>query len=149
MASRSTAHRLIRWVLWLVTFGIAALAWAGDLSFSAKVDKTSVELGQPINLTIILSGDLTGVELPPLEFPEGFSIAARSQSTNFSIRSGAMERSMSLIYVLVPQRLGTFQLGPFRLQHGQQELKTEPIDITVKKAPVPSPSQPQGERFIL
>ena len=132
-----------------VAVGCCALVWAQDLAFSAKVDKTTVNLGEPINLVIALSGDVSGVQLPPLQLPEGFVVLARSQSTNFSIRAGAMERSTSLNVVLVPQKAGTFKLGPFSLTRQKKTLQTEPIEIIVKK-PVLRPNLPSnGERFIL
>ena len=142
-------RKIIRWAVWVIAFGVAALAFAQDLTFSAKVDKTTVDLGDPISLTVTLSGDIAGIELPPLAFPEGFSIVARSQSTNFSMRAGAVERSVSLLYVLVPQRVGTFKLGPFSIEHRHKELKTEPIEITVKKPALSPTLKPQGERFTL
>jgi hypothetical protein len=121
---------------------------AQDLTFSAAVDKTSVAAGDPIHLTLTLSGDIAGSKLPPLQFPKEFAVIARSQSTNFSLRSGAMEQSLSITCVLVPQRSGTFQLGPFTLQHRKQQFQTESIEITVEKSSTPPP-QPQGKRFIL
>ena len=133
----------------LLAFGVAALAWAQDLTFSATVDKTTVALGDSLKLTVTLSGDVSDVKLPPLQFPEGFSIAARSQSTNFSLHAGAMERSLSLVYVLISQRIGTFQLGPFKLEHHRKEFQTEPIEIIVKPSAGPPQPEPHGERFIL
>lgn len=126
-------------------------AWADELTISVEADKTTVELGDPVTLTITLRGDLSDVDLSQLQFPEGVSIAGRSQSTSFSIRAGTMERSMSLVYVLIPQHPGAFQLGPFTIEHRHKELKTEPIDMTVKKRTLP-PSQrlrPPSERFTL
>ena len=136
-------------VLFLAAFGWAVSAWGQDVAFSAKVDKTTVDFGDPVTLTLTLSGDISGVEFPPVELPDGLSIAARSQSTEFSIRSGATERSVSLTYVLIPQRAGTFRLGPFRIEHHSKEFQTEPIDLTVKKSPLPPHFEPRGERFTL
>lgn len=145
----SDTGELTRWLTFFIVLGLTALAWAQDLTFSAKVDKTTVDVGDPIQLTLTLSGDIAGVELPAFEFPEGFSVAARSQSTNFSIRAGAMERSTSLLYVLIPQRAGTFQLGPFSLIHNKKTLQTEPIAVSVEKGALPKLLQPHGERFTL
>ena len=147
-------------LVFLLTLGVTLLvcpaihgsmggAWAQDLTFSAKVDKTSVGLGDPVNLTVTLSGDIGGIHVPALEFPEGFAVAARSQSTNFSIRAGVTERSMSLLYVLIPQRAGKFQLGPFKIAQRNKTLQTEPIDITVGEPAAPPATKPQGGRFIL
>ena len=134
----------------LVALGFTALAFAQDLTFSAKVDKTTVDLGNPVTLTLTLSGDITGVALPEIKLPEGWTMAAQSRSTNFSIRAGAAERSVSLAYVLIPQQAGTFKLGPFKLSRRKEEFQTEPIEITVKKSALPpSRLRPQGERFTL
>ena len=136
--------------LTVAALGSLACAEEQDLVFSAKVDKTTVDLGTPVTLAITLSGDLSGVQLPAFEFPEGLMVAARSQSTSFSVRAGAAERATSLQYLLIPQRAGTFQLGPFTIEHHHKELKTEPIEITVKKSALPpSQLQSKGERFTL
>ena len=129
--------------------GIGVSAWAQDLTLSAKVDKTTINVGEPINLAITLGGDLSGVQVPAFDFPEGFGVLARSQSTSFSIRAGAMERSTSLSFVLVPQQAGTFQLGPFKIEHHKKSFQTEAITITVKKPVLPPNLQPHGERFTL
>ena len=130
---------------------MAASAFAEDLTFSAQVDKTTVNVNEPITLTLTLAGNLDGVDLSALKLPEGFIVAAQSQSTNFSIRSGATERSTNLVYVLVPQQAGTFQMGPFTIRQQKKEFQTQAIEITVKTSPLPPPSRlrPQGERYTL
>ncbi|MBI4342439.1 MAG: BatD family protein [Candidatus Omnitrophica bacterium] len=144
------AHRLLRWFAWIAAFSVAALAFAQELTLSAKVDKTTVDAGEPVTLTLILTGALEGANLSELKLPEGFVVAAQSQSTNFSIRAGATERSMHLTYVLVPQQAGTFELGPFTVTQQKKAFQTQAIEITVKKPALPpTRSRPQGERFLL
>ena len=127
----------------------AAVAIAQDTSFSAAIDKTTVNAGEPVALTLTLSGDIGGIEVPVFEFPEGFTVASRSQSSSFSIRLGAVDRSLALVYLLIPQQAGTFQLGPFQITHKGQTFSTEPLAVTVEKpAPQHRPSSP-GERFTL
>ena len=147
------AAKLVRWlVIGLAFLGLLAPALAArDLTFSAKVDKTTVDAGEPVTLTLILAGDLEGAKLSELQLPEGFVVAAQSQSTNFSIRAGATERSTNLVYVLVPQQPGTFQLGPFTITQQKKEFQTQAIELTVKKPVLPPPAKhrPQGERYLL
>jgi uncharacterized protein (DUF58 family) len=139
----------IKVAVWIATCGLTGLAWAQDLTLSVAVDKTAVKLHEPVTLTLTVTGDVSGADFSQLEFPEGFVVSARSQATNFSIRAGAVERSLTLSYVLIPQRAGTFQLGPFTIEHRKQTFQTEPIEITVEEAALPSPLKPQGERFTL
>jgi hypothetical protein len=127
-----------------------AAAAADDFTFSAKVGKTEVELGTPITLVLSLTGDVAGIQLPKIELPEGFTVGATSQATNFALQHGVMQRSVGLTYVILPQRDGAFQLGPFTVRRGKDEYRTEPIHITVTKPPVPRDDGPApGERFLL
>ena len=119
------------------------------LSISVSVDKTTVTAGMPVTLTLTVSGDLSGAQLPVPSFPDGFQVAATSQATNVSVRLGALERSMSLAYVLVPTREGTFQLGPFSIKQKNKTTSTEPISVTVEKSPLPPTLKPGGERFTI
>ncbi len=138
---------------WFVLVSGAVLCavpvFAQDLNVSAEVDKTTVNAGEPVTLTLTLSGDLTDLKLPPPTFPQEFSVGGQSQSTNFSMRAGAVERSMRLTFVLIPQREGKFTLGPFTVEHHKKEFQTAAIEITVKKGALPPKPQPQGERFTL
>ena len=121
----------------------------GEFAFSAKVDKSTVEAGTPMTLVITLTGDITGVQLPKIQLPDGFAVGGTSQASNFSLQNGAMQRSVGLTYVLVPQTEGVFQLGPFTVRRGREEFKTESIEITVTKPPMQKRAIPEGERFIL
>ena len=130
--------------------GAPAMAGPQDLAVSAQVDRTAADVGEPVTLTVTLSGDLNGAKVEPLELPPyAFAVAAQSQSTNVSFGAGGLDRSTSLVYVLLPQREGTFKLGPFTVEHRKKEFQTAPIEITVKKSALPPKLQPQGERFTL
>lgn len=133
----------------LLLVGFAVSASAQDLTFSAKADKTTLNVGDPLTLTMTLSGDISGIEVPVFEFPEGFTVASRSQSSSFSIRLGTVDRSLTLAYVLIPEQAGTFQLGPFQITHKDQKFSTEPITVTVEKPAVPPRLGPEGGRFTL
>ena len=128
---------------------LPAAAWAQDLTVAAQVDKTTVEAGTPVRLSLSLTGDLTGVKLPDFKLPDGWVVVAQSQATNFTLRSGAAERSTSLQYVLVPQQAGAFQLGPFTVEQHGKTYSTEPITITVEKAKRPPVPPSKGERFTI
>lgn len=136
-------------VVCAAVLGLSPLAAAQDFTFSAKADKTSVKVGESVEVLITLGGDLTGITSPAFEFPKEFVVAARSQETSFSMRGRAVERSVSLHYVLVPQQAGSYQLGPFTIEQNGKPITTEPIAITVEKSALPPHFQPQGERFTL
>jgi len=139
-----------RWALVTALIALDTCVAADQaLVFSAKVDATTVTIGNPMTLTLTLSGDLTGVRLPAPRFPEGFAVVSRSQSTQFSIQEGVTERSVSVRYLLVPQQAGTFQLGPFTAVKQRQELKTEPMEIRVKTSVLPPGRSPDKIRVTI
>ncbi len=128
----------------------ASAVQADDLTFSAQVNQTTVHVGAPFTLTLTMSGDLAGVQVPAFQFPDGLAVVARSQATSFALRAGTAQRSTNLQYLLVAQRAGTYRLGPFAVTRQGQEIKTDPIDVTVDTSATPStPPRPSGERFTL
>ena len=130
--------------------GSIPAARAEDLAFSAQVDQTTVAVGAPLTLTLTMSGDLAGVNIPAFEFPDGLAVAARSQATNVIVKAGAAQRSTSLQYLLVAGRPGTYRLGPFAIVRQGQEIKTDPIDLTVEPpAAAPPPQRPAKGRVTL
>lgn len=133
----------------LLALLVAGTAAAQDVSLTAKVDKTTVKVGDPVVLTITLSGDTPDAELPAPEFPEGFAVMQRSQAANFSLQGGQIERSTSLTFVLVPQQAGTFQLGPFHAKHRGRDVATEPLDVTIEPSETPPIPAPKGGRISL
>ena len=133
----------------LLAAGGFAVDAAQGLVFSATLDKTTANLGDPVTLTLTLSGDVAEVELPTPRFPEGIAVVSRSQSTQFSIRRGTVERSIALRYVLVPQQAGTIRLGPFTVVHRRKEVKTEHLEITVKQPNLPPRLRTDKERITL
>lgn len=132
----------------LIAQALSAPAWAQHVRISAQVDKTTVDVGAQVTLTITIEGDFAKVTLQPFEFPEVFQVVAQSRASNLSLEAGGIKRSISLIYVLAPQEPGTFQLGPFKVVHHGEPLLTDPIEVTVSKPVLPPHLQPH-ERFTL
>lgn len=119
-----------------------------SVNISAQVDKTAVDLGGRLTLTITLDGDLANVNVQNFKLPPGLQVVAQSRASNVSLGAGEVKRSVSLIYVLLAQEPGTFQLGPFQIIHQGKPVLTEPIEIVVKKPLVP-PAKKDTQRYTL
>jgi len=119
-----------------------------SINISAQVDKTAVELGDRLTLTLTVDGDLTNVNMQDFKLPEGLQVVAQSRASNVSLGAGEVKRSVNLVYVLLAQEPGTFQLGPFQIIHQGKPVLTEPIEIVVKKPLVP-PTQKDSQRYTL
>jgi len=119
-----------------------------DLQISANVDKSQVELGKPLTVTITLEGDLAGAAVKPFEFPKTFQVLVQSQASNVSVGAGGVQRSVSLTYVLLAREVGTFQLGPFQVMRHDVPVQTESIQVTITKPVLPPETEPK-QRFTL
>ena len=83
-----TRHNRAPWALVAIALAIAgglAVTEAQELVFSATLDKTTVSLGDPVTLTLTLSGDMADAELPVPKFPGGIVVVSHSQSTQLEI----------------------------------------------------------------
>jgi len=131
-----------------MVFAFSPSALGQEVRVSAQVDKTELELGSPLTLTITIEGDFQTAEFQPFEFPEAFQVAAQRRASNVSVERGQVQRSVSLVYVLVPQAPGRFQLGPFQITHRGKAILTDPIEIVVNKPLLP-PGLEEGYRYTL
>lgn len=124
---------------WLVPVA----AHAEELRIVAQTDKTQVDIGTAVTLTITIEGEAAKAELKPVEFPKPFVILAQQRASNVSIRAGQMSRSVSLIYLLAAQEAGTYALGPFQVVHDGKTYHTDPIEVIVSKPVLPPTTEPQ------
>ena len=133
----------------LALAGQARAAATPGLAVSASVDKTKLAIGEQVTLTITLGGDFANVTMDQRGLPPTLSVVAQSRSQNIRIAQGKVERSVSLVYLLVPREPGTFQLGPFYVRQGGTTYATDPLVIEVIRNALPPPSTEPVERFIL
>ncbi|MCL6465302.1 MAG: BatD family protein [candidate division WOR-3 bacterium] len=138
----------------IVTFVLFfTIATGGELRFTAEVDRTTVGLGEPLQLIVQVSGTNVGrVPKPQLpELPEFDNVgSSQSQSTSISIVQGRVtqEQTISFIYTLIPKKTGELVIGPCRLNYNGTEYTTEPITVKVTKTGTqPKPTQPQRRPF--
>ena len=119
---------------------------AAELNFSASVDRTTVGLGEQLQLVVTVEGANTGAPRPQLPDMPDFTNygSTSSSSTSISIVNGRMSRqqTISFIYVLAPKRVGTLTIGPARLNYNGTTYQTQPMQITVTKEAQSQPSQP-------
>ncbi len=138
---------MVRLILMLLFFWISFLS-GKELEFSARVDRTTVALGEPFRLTVTVEGsNISRVPRPQLPALDDFENlgSSQSQSTNISIINGRVQQrtAINFVYTLVPKRLGELKIGSCRLVYNNNEYTTEPITINVVKGASRSQSQPQ------
>ncbi len=129
--------------LWIIPF----ILFAGELNFTATVDRTTVGLGETFTLNVSVNGEnISGVPAPKLPELPDFNVLGRSssQSTNISFINGKMtqQTTITFIYTLSPKKIGRLTIGPCKIDYQGNTYETQSIDIEVVKGAtqVPPPS---------
>ena len=155
--------QLKTWSIFAVLLALL-VAWrpagAGEVSVQARVDRIQVADGEPIRLSIAVSGGEGTVDLAPLT---DFEVQSRGSSTNIQIVNGRFSKEIRYDYGLVPKRTGRLTIPALAVQTGEGLLHTAPIDIRVTDAPragdgqtpdifveaeVPKPTPFAGEQLV-
>ncbi|MEO0081765.1 MAG: BatD family protein [candidate division WOR-3 bacterium] len=135
---------------WMVLLALFLSAAGAELNFSADVDRTTVGLGEELQLTVTVRGTNIG-SIPRPQLPELSDFnnlgSTSSQSTNISFVNGRMtqEQTVSFIYFLSPKKVGSLSIGPCKLEYKGETYQTQPISITVTKESQAPPAR-QGQQ---
>ena len=126
---------------------------AAALTWSARIDKTHVTVGEPVQLTLGLEGsDAESARWSALHVPDGWLVVAHSEAQQVMWQQGALLRRVEATFVLIARVAGTYQLGPFTVERQGQQWHTAPITVYVDTGPVEPPPtlrHPPGGRVTL
>ena len=106
-------------------------AWAQS-PIHAEIDRTSVSTGESLVLTVTVNGSsLLSAPQPLLPSLQGFSIVARSSSSQMSIVNGRISSMVVYTYRLQPYETGDLVIEPIGVTIGGQTYSTQPIVVHV------------------
>jgi hypothetical protein len=126
----------------LVAAAVATPAVADDLRVTARVDRTTVPLGQTLTLTITAEGTMRQVPAPSLPPLQAFVVQSSGSSTSMSWVNGQMSASKSWTYTLAPREVGVFTLGSAEIEFGGDVYRTDPIEVEVLESGAAPPAAP-------
>jgi hypothetical protein len=120
---------------------------ASALTVEASVDVDEVGIGDPVNLSVTISGAGGSVPDPVLPDLSDFDVYSSGSNRSFSMVNGVISSSLDLNYVLVPKRKGTLTIGPIMVSSKGETAQSDPIKISVKEAgTIPSGPRQQARR---
>jgi len=118
-------------ILFLLSLGIAVSSYAEDISISAEVDKQEITIDDQLTLTITITGNVSNIPQPKMPNLTGFTAYSSGRSQNISIINGQVNSSVTFTYILVPNDVGDYRLGPFTIDYKGKTYSAGPIDIKV------------------
>lgn len=115
----------------------------GSFRMEAKVDQAEVEVGEPIQvaLTITGTGNIATIESPHFEPPGVFELYDPEVNTSIERKGNRIRGVKTLTYVVVPRSNGTFQIPEveftyFNPEHGRYEsINPRPTPVKVTGTP--------------
>ena len=118
--------------LWFFSLGLSL----GKKVIDATVDKRKVETGEIFTYEVIVQGNLDvsdKLKLP--EFKE-LRVVSRSQSRNYSIKSGVAKTTLNFTYHIFAPNPGVYTIEPVTLESGENKYQSRVITIKVRGKPL-------------
>ncbi|MFH0947776.1 MAG: BatD family protein [Elusimicrobiota bacterium] len=131
--------------LFSILYSLFSAVYA-DVSMTASVDKNTVCLGDAVTLQVNVSGNIANIPKPQLPELLDFNVYSSGTSQNVSFVNGAVSTSLSYNFILSPNKIGKFTIGPVKLEVGGQPYTTEPITIEVVSTSSSKPSASVSQR---
>lgn len=130
----------------ILIFALPAAVPALGLSISSSVDKNQVALGDPITLSVYVSGEGGSTPDPILPDLSDFDVYSSGKNTNITFENGKFASTLEVSYVLVPKKVGTLTIGSVTVRQKNQTVRSDPIQIEVTQPGQLSPSAPSGKK---
>ena len=134
-----TRHGPLAALLGLV---LCAASAAAQVTITADASKVDVTIDEQIALSVTVAGpdaSLPEPRMPPLQ---NLSIYDSGRSQSLSIVNGHVASSIVYTYVVIPRTVGKTTIPPISVEYKGQVVKSEPIEINVRKPDSGTPGAP-------
>ncbi len=112
-------------------------------NFEVSVDREMVALGQKAQLFLTFYGT-QDIPAPEVKDIDGFQVEYLGPSTMMSVINGRVSSSITHKYILIPLRVGSFELGPFTFSHSGDTYISGKVRIEAVEEPLRE--EPSGYR---
>ncbi len=117
--------RAIVIIAFLVSAGLNVLAQ----SLTARVNRSTVAVGEHFQVSFTIEGDADGFRPPSFE---GFRVlSGPNKSSSMQWINGDFSSSVSYSYILMPEKEGQLEIGAAQVKNKSAELSSDPIKINV------------------
>src|SRR5204862_4776225 len=126
-----------RWV-WCVLFAVFSVAApALAATFSARLDRDRVSVGESVNLSLVVGGGSPQSQ-PALPSLPGVQMDYAGQSSQFAFENAQVSSSLTFSYVLTPAQPGTYTIPSISIVVAGRPIATQPLKLTVTPQNAPA-----------
>ncbi len=131
-------------------FFLTDIVHAREITVTASVSATVVEVGEQFIYTVTVSGSTPSLPEPKIPKLPDFRVYQAGTSSSFQIINGSFSASVNYQYALVPLKAGEFVIPPAKVVYDGKTYQTQSFKIRVvkqrkKKYTVPRRSSPQPQ----
>jgi hypothetical protein len=131
---------------------------SAQTTIKAEIDKTNITTDDNITYKLTITSSEKKIPKPQLPEFKGFYVLREAQSSNISFAKNNIKTTVVYVYVLAPQDIGKFKIGPSTIKIQGKAYSSAAFEIEVKQGkakpqalPEQKPSRPESEepQFIL
>jgi hypothetical protein len=115
------------------------LSAALGANFTASLDRSTIAMGETATLSLTFQGGQPG-SVPTPDVP-GLQFANTGNSTSFSFVNGQMSSVVTVTFAITPEHAGDYWIPGMEANIGGQNIRTQPIKLSVTAPGGPSPAQ--------
>ncbi|MGC9317445.1 MAG: BatD family protein, partial [Armatimonadota bacterium] len=136
------------WAAAPVILVLAAMPAAADVDVHASLNRETVAVGETVELTVAITGSVSGVARPQIPGVEGLEVVGSSSQQSVTFTNGQVSSVNTYVFRLRPAREGTFTIPPIEVRVDGDIHTTRPLTLLVsggstRPAPVPGPTPSQ------
>ena len=124
-------------------FGLTSFASA-EVDIETSIQPSRVSVGEPLELTIVISGAGTGIRPPKIPEYEHFRSYSQGHSEEISFVNGRMSSKSVFSFVLIPNTPGRYVLDRIEVVIGNKRYKTGALEVDVLQSTAQTP-RPSGK----
>ncbi len=113
-------------------------------SLSATLDRDRISVGDAAQLHLAFEGT-QDIPAPSVSMPQGLSIRYVGPTSRMSVVNGKTSASVTHRYLIIPQRAGSFRVGPFNFTIHGTTYTAPAITLEVLAAGTPASAEPTAE----
>ena len=143
------ANRIHPWMRWFCLLLSVLTLPASGATFTAKLDRDTVLLGDVATLSLAFDGAQPAAA-PTLPTVPGLQMVSAGQSSSMNWVNGQMTSSITYTYMVKPTQVGEFTIPTLSAKVGSETLQSQPLKLKVVRAQTPTPgSQAEEQQLAL
>jgi len=125
-----------------------AVSAASDFSVTLRLDRREATISDTVQAVVVVTGTREGNIEPRLLGTEGFRVSKGHTSSRLQIVNGKVDASAEHTFFLVPERTGTFTIGPAEVTVEGRTLTSNTVGLQVAEA-ARSEREEKGSVFLV